>query len=62
MTPIQRHEGADIVILEARKALYEKAKTAKPERWRGSTRNWERPATVWLNPVRQESKTVKLAA
>ena len=62
VTPIQRHEGADIVILEARKALYEKAKTAKPERWRGSTRHWERPATVWLNSVRQESESVKLAA
>jgi len=38
------------------------ANAAKPERWRGSTRNWERPATVWLNPVRQENQTVKLAA
>ena len=25
-------------------------------------RDWERPATVWLNPERQENKTVKLAA
>ena len=62
VTPAQRHQGADIDILKARKALYEGAKAAKPERWRGSTRNWERPATVWLNPVRQENIKVKLAA
>ena len=62
VTPAQRHQGADIAILEARKALYEEAKAAQPERWRGSIRHWERPATVWLNPVRQENKTVKLAA
>ena len=62
VTPTQRHEGTDIDILEARKTLYEAAKAAKPERWRGSTRNWERPTTVWLNPVRQENRPVKLAA
>lgn len=62
VTPAQRHQGADIDILKARKALYEGAKAAKPERWRGPTRNWERPATVWLNPVRQENIKLKLAA
>ncbi len=62
VTPIQRHQGTDIDILEARKVLYEEAKAAKPERWRGSTRNWDRPATVWLNPVRQENKTVIVAS
>lgn len=62
VTPAQRHQGADIALLEARKALYEEAKAAKPERWRGSTRNWDRPGTVWLNPVRQEDAKSKLAA
>ena len=56
MTPAQRHQGTDIAILEARKAFYEEAKASQPECWRGSTRHWERPATVWLNPVRQENK------
>ena len=62
VTPAQRHQSDDIAILEARKALYEQAKAAKPARWRGATRNWDRPATVWLNPVRQENTTVKMAA
>ena len=62
VTPTQRHQGTDIHILESRKTLYEAVKAAKPERWRGATGNWERPATVWLNPVRQENKVVKLAA
>lgn len=62
VTPVQRHQGADIAVLHARKVLYEEAKAAKPERWRGTTRNWERPATVWLNPVRQKDKDLKLAA
>ena len=61
VTPEQRHQGADIAILLARKTRYEQAKTVKPERWRGATRNWDRPATVWLNPVRQESRSVKMA-
>jgi len=62
VTPAQRHQGTDIDIRDARKTLYEKAKAAKPERWRGSTRDWERLATVWLNPVRQENIVVNLAA
>lgn len=62
VTPEQRHQGADIAVLQARKTLYEQAKAAKPERWRGTTRNWDRPATVWLNPVRQENASVKMAA
>ena len=62
VTPAQRNQGADIAVLEARTVLYETAKAAHPERWRGATRNWDRPATVWLNPIRQEDKTVKKAA
>lgn len=62
VTPSQRHNGADIAVLDARKALYEEAKAAKPERWRGTTRDWERPETVWLNPVRQMDKTTRKAA
>ncbi len=62
VTPIQRHQGTDIAVLHARKALYEAAKAARPERWRGSTRNWDRPTTVWLNPVRQEDSKLKLVA
>jgi transposase InsO family protein len=62
VTPEQRHAGADIAVLSARHALYEKAKRAKPDRWSGRTRNWDHCAIVWLNPVRNEQRQSKLAA
>lgn len=62
VTPAERHSSADIGLLQTRKTLYEAAKTAKPERWSGPTRNWERPSTVWLNPVQQKNKDLKKAA
>ena len=52
VTPNPRHQGAEVAILNARQTLYETAKAVKPERWSRSTRNWDRPDTVWLNPVR----------
>jgi len=62
VTPVQRHSGTDIAVLRTRKALYETAKQARPERWSGPTRNWEHCATVWLNPVREELSRSKVAA
>lgn len=62
VTPAERHSGVDIAVLCDRKALYEKAKQARPERWSGATRNWEHCSTVWLNPVREEPSRHKLAA
>lgn len=50
VTPAERHTGADREILERRKAVYEKAKADKPERWTGETRDWSRPGVVVLNP------------
>ena len=48
--PHQRHEGLDLEILAQRKAVYEAAKAAHPQRWSGSARNWEPVGEVWLNP------------
>ena len=62
VTPAQRHQGADVVVLKTREALYAQAKQAHPERWSGATRNWERPETMWLNPVREDSVLRKMAA
>lgn len=53
VTPAQRHDGLDSELLRQRKALYEAAKAAHPERWSGSTRNWERTNEVWLNPPKE---------
>lgn len=50
VTPSQRHAGLDVAILAARKAAYQRAREAKPERWSGQIRNWERQGEVLLNP------------
>lgn len=50
VTPSQRHKGEDIDILANRKAIYEAARKLRPERWSGSTRDWEPTQVVCLNP------------
>ena len=52
VTPAQRHAGDDVRILQKRHALYERARASHPERWTGTTRNWERTETVLLNPIK----------
>jgi len=58
-TTVERHNGADIDILKASKALYDQAKAGKPERWSGQTRDWSRPEVVMLNPDKPIEKNVK---
>lgn len=60
VTPAQRHRGEDGAILEKRHALYEAARARNPERWSGSTRNWEPEKTVYLNPGKPMKKEVNL--
>ena len=50
VTPAQRHDGQDISLLAKRTKVYEAAKQARPERWSGSTRNWQYVSEVHLNP------------
>jgi transposase InsO family protein len=50
VTPAQRHQGDDVPVLRARRVVYEAARAAHPERWSGSTRAWDAPALVALNP------------
>lgn len=50
VTPAQRHEGLDEKLLNNRKAVYETARTRNPQRWSGTTRNWQRIQAVHLNP------------
>lgn len=50
VAPAERHDGRDLAILAARRALYERARRCRPERWASHTRPWKRPAVVRLNP------------
>lgn len=52
ITPAERHNGQAQDILRKRQQVYEKAKSLRPERWSGRTRNWRLEDEVWLNPER----------
>lgn len=53
VTPDARHFGAEQDILARRHELYERARSANPERWTRSTRNWAPVGLVVLNPERR---------
>jgi len=53
VTPQQRHDGLDKMILEKRHQVYQMARAQKPMRWSGDTRNWTLPEYVSLNPDRK---------
>lgn len=64
VTPLERHNGEDIEILEKRKKVYSNAKNKNPSRWKGrNIRNWEREEKVYLNHL-QKSKDadIKIAS
>jgi len=52
VSPAQRHSGQDHDILDARHALYQRARQKNPARWSGQTRNWTPVEAVTLNPER----------
>ena len=54
VTPEQRHNGEDRVLLSQREALYREARERHPERWSRETRNWQWKAEVTLNPEREK--------
>jgi putative transposase len=53
VTPQQRHNGTDLMILQKRHFVYQMARKQNPERWSGKTRDWTLPAIVELNPHRK---------
>lgn len=61
VTPNERHIGQDKAILAHRRAVYQRAKEANPERWSGQTRHWAAPVEVILNKQRT-SNDEKIAA
>jgi transposase InsO family protein len=60
VTPVQRHDGADIAILEQRKCVYEEAKKRHPERWSGKTRDWNHESRVKLNPGNEQTESIEM--
>jgi len=62
VTPAQRHDGRDAMILQQRKQVYEAAKAQRPERWTGKTRDWNLKGEVWLNPERSQPEVLRKAA
>ena len=57
VTPAQRHRGEDADLLRKRDVLYQAARAANPARWSGSTRDWNAPTSVLLNPGKPTSRT-----
>ena len=53
VTPDERHFGREHELLAGRHALYEQARRRRPERWTGSTRNWDPAGPVRLSPERR---------
>lgn len=59
VTPAERHDGLDSALLQKRATVYEAAKLRHPERWSGSTRNWQPVLVVHLNPEQSIAKKGK---
>jgi putative transposase len=54
ITPQQRHDGHDQLIMKNRHQVYEVAKQKNPSRWARHTRNWVLPQSVSLNPNKKK--------
>lgn len=50
VTPMARHRGEDIKLLQQRRATYVAARRRNPTRWSGSIRNCDPAPAVTLNP------------
>ncbi len=58
VTPSQRHEGLDRIILEKRKRLYEQQKKKNPQHWgTRKTRDWSYNESVTLNKRLDEEES-----
>ncbi len=51
VTPEDRHEGRDILILEKRKLIYEQARLKNPTRWSTTIKQWDTVEVVALNSL-----------
>lgn len=57
ITPQERHTGKDQEILARRHQVYQEARQRHPERWSGTTRNWNPMGAVFLNKSGQNRQT-----
>jgi len=62
ITPDERHSGLGEGIMERRKAVYEKAKAARPNRWSKNIRQMNLPGEVWLNPPSKSNEQAQKVA
>jgi transposase InsO family protein len=56
VTPMQRHRGEHVALLQKRTETYSKAKLENPIRWSRNTRNWKQKEIVYLNPSKEKSE------
>lgn len=61
VTPLERHNGKDIEILEKRKKTYLLAKLKNPKRWSKNIKNWDHQKEVILNKKRLTVKVNEAA-
>lgn len=62
VTPADRHARRDTSLRAHRRAVYEAARRAHPERWSGAIRAWTAPDLVVLNPSKQTRTSQLIAA
>jgi putative transposase len=55
VTPSSRHSGTDQSILAERHKVYQAARSKRPERWSGTTRNWDHTKEVFLNCLKKKT-------
>ena len=53
-TPMSRHNGEDVKLLEKRDLVYKNARQKNPNRWSGKTRDWGHVQKVELNNLTKE--------
>ena len=61
VTPAQRHAQVDEKMLQARAAVYERARQQNPLRWSAQTRDWHFIDAVHLNPDSSQLKETEAA-
>ena len=62
VTPVSRHNGDDVAILNRRKIVYETARINNPNRWSRKIRNWNHEEKVYLNDLQKKNEGAKKVA